>query len=112
MQILYKYVHCKYETNLGEISIPGEVEAGEVHIRESRVHVHVHICSGVGSAAVQVVLPGGKRRGLVSLVIFFNQYLSKTGTCGSVFFALIQYHKFLPSKNSSSLLIRSSSQEM
>lgn len=51
--------NCTNETNLGEISIPWEVKAGKIHIRESRVHVHVHICSGVGSAAVQVVLPEG-----------------------------------------------------
>lgn len=49
------------KTNLGEIAIPREVEAGKVHVRESRVHLHGHIRSGGGSAAVQVVLPGGER---------------------------------------------------
>lgn len=51
--------NCTNETHLGEISIPWEVKAGKIHVRKSRVHVHVHICSGVGSAAIRVVLPGG-----------------------------------------------------
>lgn len=49
------------DTNLREIAIPREVEAGKVHARKSRVYVHGHICSGVGSAAIQVVLPGKKQ---------------------------------------------------
>lgn len=43
------------DTNLREITIPREVEAGK--LRKSRINVHGHICSGVGSAAIQVVLP-------------------------------------------------------
>lgn len=47
-------------TDLGKISISGEVETGKVH-GETTVHVHVHISSGAGSAVVQVVLPKEKK---------------------------------------------------
>lgn len=56
-----KYVINRYKTDLGKISIPGEVETGKVH-GETTVHVHVHVTSGAGSAAVQVVLPKGKMK--------------------------------------------------
>lgn len=56
-----KYVINRHKTDLGKISISGEVETGKVH-GETTVHVHVHVSSGAGSAAVQVVLPKGKKR--------------------------------------------------
>lgn len=56
------FLHSSPFTNLWVIAIPGEVEAGEIHVGRRRVHVKVHIRrSGGGSAAaVQVVLPGGR----------------------------------------------------
>lgn len=57
----YRYVVDRYKTDLGKISISGEVETGKVHW-ETTVHVHVHVSSGAGSAAVQVVLPKGKKK--------------------------------------------------
>lgn len=56
-----QYTSSSYETNLGKIAIPGEAKTGKIHNRESTVHVHIHIRSGIGSAAVRVVLPEGKR---------------------------------------------------
>lgn len=50
-----KSLESSGDTNLREITIPREVEAGK--LRKSRINVHGHICSGVGSAAIQVVLP-------------------------------------------------------
>lgn len=56
-----QYASSSYETNLWKISIPWEVKTGKIHNRESTVHVHIHIRSGIGSAAVRVVLPERKR---------------------------------------------------
>lgn len=50
----------KTDTNLGEVSVRREDEAGKVHFGEFRVVVHAHTRGGGGSAAVQVVLPGEK----------------------------------------------------
>lgn len=54
------YFSDRKNTDLGKISISGEVETGKVH-GETTVHVHVHISSGAGSAVVQVVLPKEKK---------------------------------------------------
>lgn len=59
--MLDKHVINRCNTDLGKISISGEVETGKVH-GETTVHVHLHISSGAGSAAVQVVLPKGKTK--------------------------------------------------
>lgn len=69
-------------THLGKFAIPREVEAGKVHVRESRVHVKVHIRSGGGSAAVQVVLPGGER----DQFSLFEQYFIQVKLTHAVFF--------------------------
>lgn len=72
------YKKAKMCTDLREISISRKVEAGKVHVRESRVHVHVRIRSGGGSAAVKVVLPVRERKGLVCLSA---THPSTTDTC-------------------------------
>lgn len=56
--MLNMYVINRYKTDLGKISISGEVETGKVH-GKTTVHVHVHVSSGAGSAAV---LPKGKMK--------------------------------------------------
>lgn len=47
-----QHVQQPYETNLGEISVPREVEALKVHVRESREHIHLHIWNGGDCSAV------------------------------------------------------------
>lgn len=69
--MLKKYVPKRYKTDLGKISISGEVETGKVH-GETTVHVHVHVSSGAGSAAVQVVLPKGKKKIVTSFNMWFK----------------------------------------
>lgn len=56
-----KYVINRCKTDLGKIPISGEVETGKVH-GETTAHVHLQVSSGAGSAAVQVVLPKGKKK--------------------------------------------------
>lgn len=50
----------RYKTDLGKISISGEVETVKVH-GQTTVRVPVHVSSGAGSAAAQVVLPKGEK---------------------------------------------------